>query len=67
MSRALGDFWSWSEARQLYMVSPEPTVTVHRLEADDQFLVLATDGLWDMLKPQAVVSSVLEVGVVLFV
>lgn len=41
-------------------LSAEPEVHQHTLTAKDQFLVLATDGLWDLLSPLQVVRLVGE-------
>lgn len=52
VSRALGDFEyknvaSKGQCEQL--VSPEPEVFVEERAADDEFLVLACDGVWDVM------------------
>lgn len=38
----------------------KPDITHHVLNGSDRFLILATDGLWDMLSPQQVVRLVGE-------
>ena len=59
VSRSLGDFWSWSERTQQFVVSPHPDVCVHTLDASKQkFIVLASDGLWNVMTPQDVVDFV---------
>ena len=52
VSRALGDF----EYKQVegmgpceQLVSPEPEITVHERDESDEFLVLACDGIWDVM------------------
>ena len=60
MARSLGDFWSFNAETGDYIVSPEPDVAVHDL-TDDHFLILASDGIWDMLSPQDAAASVVEV------
>lgn len=52
VSRALGDF----EYKQVegmgpceQLVSPEPEITVHERTECDEFLVLACDGVWDVM------------------
>ncbi len=41
------------------MVSPEPDVSVHKLDPKrDKCLVLASDGLWNMLKPEESIAIV---------
>ncbi|EDQ91707.1 uncharacterized protein MONBRDRAFT_22786 [Monosiga brevicollis MX1] len=52
MTRALGDFWSWNPASEAYIVDPHPH-TCHRLRQpdEDDFVIMASDGLWDCLPP----------------
>jgi len=52
VSRALGDY----EYKQVegkgpceQLVSPEPEITVHARDPNDEFLVLACDGIWDVM------------------
>ncbi|KAK5715736.1 Protein phosphatase 2C 2, partial [Elasticomyces elasticus] len=61
LSRALGDF----EFKRSAELSPEqqivtayPDVTVHELCDDDEFLVIACDGIWDVQSSQSVVEFV---------
>ena len=59
VSRSLGDFWSWSEQTQKFVVSPHPDVSVHPLDLTTQrFIVVASDGLWNVMSPQEVVDFV---------
>lgn len=51
MSRAFGDL----PCRRIG-VTVEPEVTVHPLAAEDELLVAATDGIWDVLSNEEVVS-----------
>ena len=61
VSRSLGDFWSWSDQTNQFVVSPHPDVGVHPLDpANQRFLVLASDGLWNVMTPQEVVDFVWE-------
>ncbi|XP_074335858.1 putative protein phosphatase 2C 72 [Apium graveolens] len=53
MSRAFGDF-----ILKNHGVISIPHITYHRLTSSDQFLVLATDGVWDVLSNNEVVSVV---------
>jgi serine/threonine protein phosphatase PrpC len=53
MSRSLGD-----HRLKRHGVVAEPQVTHRRLGAGDLFLVLATDGVWDVLSNEEVVSIV---------
>ncbi|MCJ1404131.1 Protein phosphatase 2C 2 [Xylographa trunciseda] len=61
LSRAIGDF----EFKKSAELSPEqqivtafPDVTTHVLSDDDEFLVIACDGIWDCQSSQAVVEFV---------
>ncbi|XP_045047850.1 pyruvate dehydrogenase [acetyl-transferring]-phosphatase 2, mitochondrial isoform X2 [Desmodus rotundus] len=60
-----------TEALNIYQFTPphyytppyltaEPEVTYHRLRPQDKFLVLASDGLWDLLDNEDVVRLVVE-------
>lgn len=40
------------------LVECEPDVTRHRLTPDDKFILLASDGLWDVLTDQEAVDVV---------
>lgn len=53
MSRAFGDF-----CLKNYGVISVPDVSYHRITHKDQFVVLATDGVWDVLSNKQVVSIV---------
>ncbi|XP_021749774.1 probable protein phosphatase 2C 72 [Chenopodium quinoa] len=53
MSRAFGDFNMKS-----YGLIAIPEVFHHRLNSEDHFLVLASDGVWDVLSNEEVVSAV---------
>jgi len=61
LSRALGDF----EFKKNYSLSPEaqiitanPDVTCHEISEEDEFLVIACDGIWDCLSSQQVIDFV---------
>lgn len=61
LSRAIGDF----EFKKNYSLSPEnqvitanPDVIVHDLDGEDEFIVLACDGIWDCLTSQQVIDFV---------
>ena len=47
---------------QFYLTPPyltvKPEITKHKLNKKDKFLLLATDGVWDLLSPEKVVESV---------
>ena len=49
VARSLGDLWSYNPDNDTYVVSPEPDVNVTPLTEDDKCLILASDGLWNML------------------
>ncbi|KAL6243150.1 Protein phosphatase 2C 2 [Rhinocladiella similis] len=61
LSRAIGDF----EFKKSADLSPEqqivtafPDVITHEISSDDEFLVIACDGIWDCQSSQAVVEFV---------
>ena len=61
VSRSLGDFWSWSDRTYQFVASPHPDVGVHPFDpAHQRFLVLASDGLWNVMTPQEAVDFVWE-------
>ncbi|KAL3498575.1 hypothetical protein ACH5RR_041307 [Cinchona calisaya] len=53
MSRSFGDFLLKNHG-----VIAIPEVSYHRLSQNDQFLVLATDGVWDVLTNNQVISII---------
>ncbi|KAL6207999.1 hypothetical protein ACLB2K_018951 [Fragaria x ananassa] len=55
MSRAFGDF-----VLKDHGIIAIPDVSHHRLTSKDQFIVLATDGIWDVLSNNEVASIVWE-------
>mmetsp|Transcript_18621 Transcript_18621/g.59290 ORF Transcript_18621/g.59290 Transcript_18621/m.59290 type:complete len:315 (-) Transcript_18621:326-1270(-) len=61
VSRALGDFSykvTPTQPPEKQMVSPEPEVKVVKREQDDEFLILACDGIWDVLSNEQCVDFV---------
>ncbi|WP_411027536.1 hypothetical protein, partial [Salmonella sp. s54925] len=57
VSRALGDFEYKMEAQLSateQLVSPEPEVSCLRRQNDDEFLLLACDGVWDVMSNEEV-------------
>lgn len=61
LSRAIGDF----EFKQNYSLSPEaqivtadPEIISHDVDGEEEFLVLACDGIWDCLSNQQVTDFV---------
>ncbi|CDH58421.1 protein phosphatase [Lichtheimia corymbifera JMRC:FSU:9682] len=61
LSRALGDF-EFKQNKDLppekQAVTAEPDVTEHKLTANDEFAVVACDGIWDCMTNQQVVDFV---------
>ncbi|KAK9672954.1 hypothetical protein RND81_12G137000 [Saponaria officinalis] len=53
LSRALGD-----HSLKKYGVISEPQVTQRRINVKDQFVILATDGVWDVISNEAAVQIV---------
>lgn len=61
LSRAIGDFEfkkSAELAPEQQIVTAYPDVMVHDLGDDDEFLVIACDGIWDCQSSQAVIEFV---------
>ncbi|KAI5286727.1 Protein phosphatase 2C 2 [Ascosphaera aggregata] len=61
LSRALGDFEfkkSADLAPEQQIVTAYPDVTTHQISEDDEFLVLACDGIWDCQSSQGVIEFV---------
>ena len=62
VARSLGDLWSVTQNKD-YLVSPLPDVYVHYFDlTKDKFIILASDGLWNMLKPQETVETVYQLS-----
>jgi serine/threonine protein phosphatase PrpC len=63
VSRALGDFLykgADSLPAEQQMVSPEPEFIIQDRTAEDQFLVLACDGIWDVMNNQELADWLLN-------
>jgi len=61
LSRAIGDFEFKKSADlppEQQIVTAFPDVTIHEMGEDDEFLVIACDGIWDCQSSQAVVEFV---------
>lgn len=59
VSRSLGDFWSFNPRTNQFTVSPKPDVHVHPLDPkEQQFVVIASDGLWNVMSPDEVVRFI---------
>lgn len=54
-----GDLWSYNSELDTFVVSPEPDVKVVSVDVKShRCLIFGTDGLWNMLTPQAAVTIV---------
>ena len=61
ITRSLGDFWSYNFRTEQFAVSPVPDVVAHPLDLSTQkFVVVASDGLWNVMTPTEVVEFVEE-------
>ncbi|CAL7942094.1 unnamed protein product [Xylocopa violacea] len=59
VARSLGDLWSYNSELNTFVVSPEPDVKVVAIDVEShRCLIFGTDGLWNMLTPQAAVTIV---------
>ena len=61
LSRALGDFVfkkNEKKSAEEQIVTAYPDVTVEKITPDHEFLVLACDGIWDVLSNQEVVDFI---------
>jgi len=61
VSRSLGDLWSYNAELDEFIVSPEPDLHVYDVDAvRDRCLILATDGVWNVLNPDMAVDTVFD-------
>lgn len=58
VARSLGDLWSYNEKTNMFVVSPEPDLGVHKLTGNDFCLVLASDGMTNVLTGDQAISIV---------
>ncbi|XP_034557281.1 protein phosphatase, Mg2+/Mn2+ dependent, 1Da [Notolabrus celidotus] len=57
VARALGDLWSYDFYSGEFVVSPEPDTCVVTLDPrKHRYIVLGSDGLWNMVPPQEAIS-----------
>ncbi|WWC88178.1 uncharacterized protein L201_003083 [Kwoniella dendrophila CBS 6074] len=59
LSRAIGDFefkQNYSLAPEKQIVTADPEIITHKIDGEEEFLVLACDGIWDCLSSQQVVD-----------
>lgn len=64
IARSLGDFWSLHPFTGQYIVSPEPDVTCRPITAQDKAIVLASDGLWNVLSSYQVSRMLQELNMI---
>lgn len=43
----MGDLWSATENKE-YLISPMPDVYVHYIDTKEKFIILASDGVWNV-------------------
>lgn len=60
VARSLGDLWSYNEKTNMFIVSPEPDLGVHRLTGNDFCLVLASDGMTNVMTGDQAISIVFK-------
>jgi protein phosphatase 1G len=63
LSRAVGDLkYKQNEAipRAAQIITAEPDLIVQELSAEDEFMVIACDGVWDVMSNDAVLAFVRE-------
>jgi protein phosphatase 2C family protein 2/3 len=61
LSRALGDFQfkkNYSLGPQAQIITADPDVTCHEITEEDEFLVIACDGIWDCVSSQGAIDFV---------
>ncbi|XP_017277485.1 protein phosphatase, Mg2+/Mn2+ dependent, 1Da isoform X2 [Kryptolebias marmoratus] len=57
VARALGDLWSYDFYSGEFVVSPEPDTNVVILDPrKHRYIILGSDGLWNMVPPQEAIS-----------
>lgn len=52
MSRSLGDY-----VAHQYGVSSDPELDIYEIQPEDQYIVIASDGIWEFLSNQEVVDT----------
>ncbi|XP_037936154.1 uncharacterized protein LOC119670108 [Teleopsis dalmanni] len=59
VARSLGDLWSYNSARNEFIVSPDPDVSVIRIDPKSfRCLIFGTDGLWNVVTAKDAVDTV---------
>lgn len=57
MNVSSGDLWSYDFYSGEFVVSPEPDTAVIKLDLKQhRYIILGSDGLWNMVSPQEAVS-----------
>lgn len=64
IARSLGDFWSLNIHTGQYIVSPEPDVACRPISIYDKGIILATDGLWNVIGSSSAVRMLQELEIV---
>lgn len=54
MSRSIGDY-----VAHQYGVSSDPELSIYEIQPEDQYIVIASDGVWEFLSNQEVVDTLL--------
>lgn len=62
IGRSLGDFWSINPISGQYIVSPEPDITCRPIKSTDRAIILATDGLWNVINSSLSVRILQELN-----
>lgn len=63
IARSLGDFWSINPYSGQYIVSPEPDVSCRPINENDKCILLATDGLWNVMNSSTAVRFLQELNI----
>lgn len=64
IARSLGDFWSINPYSGQYIVSPEPDVACRPISPNDKCILLATDGLWNVMNSLQAVRALQELKII---
>lgn len=56
----VGDLWSYNRETKQFIVSPEPDVAAYDLSERNMCVVLGSDGLTNVLKPQQIIDIVMH-------
>ncbi|KAG5719384.1 Phosphatase 2C like protein [Termitomyces sp. T112] len=61
LSRAFGDFWYKQNSDlgpEKQIITANPDVIIHEISEEDEFFVIACDGIWDCLSSQVVIDFI---------